>query len=299
MTDQRVSALHHPEPLVQLRDGTDLIIRTDGHLQFGTMPAHALILSLPPHVAVDQIHQVMRELRRPMQEPTVLRLLTHCGVPPVHARGILTELEKAGLLRTRPAGHHLRVQVTGPSLYTRAVVRELRRLDVPASGISPGTPAFGRLGPDDLVVMAGMLFPPADVSYLLMDLGVPHLTCGVVDARAVVGPLVLPGRTGCLSCLDAGYLDEDARWRTTRVQVTATPAPTSTRILELAAALTADAVRDLLDRRSTGAHATDWPLPEPLTGRRFIDPRQLSVTTTELHPRTGCSSCALVGHRAR
>lgn len=42
--------------------------------------------------------------------------------------------------------------------------------------------------------------------------GTPHLYTGVVEGTGVVGPLVLPGETGCAGCLDQSRTDRDETW---------------------------------------------------------------------------------------
>ncbi|MER5395238.1 TOMM precursor leader peptide-binding protein [Streptomyces sp. NPDC002599] len=42
--------------------------------------------------------------------------------------------------------------------------------------------------------------------------GTPHLYAGVAEATGVVGPLVLPGDTGCAGCLDQRRADMDPTW---------------------------------------------------------------------------------------
>ncbi|GAA3492242.1 ThiF family adenylyltransferase [Streptomyces cremeus] len=42
--------------------------------------------------------------------------------------------------------------------------------------------------------------------------GVPHLYAGVVEATGVVGPLVLPGGTGCAGCLERVRAERDPGW---------------------------------------------------------------------------------------
>ncbi|WP_297008175.1 TOMM precursor leader peptide-binding protein [uncultured Corynebacterium sp.] len=279
--------------LLQLRDGTDLIIRDCGNLQFGAVPEHSLVLSLPPRVEVEQIHQVMRELRRPLPDHTAVRMLNHCGVPVVHARGILDELLTAGVLSARPPGYPSRVHVIGTSLYTRCLLRHLRRSGVPCSGITPGTPAFGRLSGDDLVVIAGKLYPPADISYRLMELGVPHLTCGVVDAQVAVGPMVLPGVSGCLSCLDAASLAADTRWRTVRGQAAESTAPAVDHMVEYAMSMAAGMVREVMSLRVVGPDAPDWVVPDVLAARRYLDPLTFEVSVTDVPRQPGCASCAV------
>ncbi|MEV5881649.1 TOMM precursor leader peptide-binding protein [Streptomyces sp. NPDC052020] len=59
---------------------------------------------------------------------------------------------------------------------------------------------------DDVAVHAPAL--PGD----LVASGTPHLYAGVVEATGVVGPLVLPGETGCAGCLHEARTDRDATW---------------------------------------------------------------------------------------
>ncbi|CAL9522874.1 hypothetical protein SUDANB58_03881 [Streptomyces sp. enrichment culture] len=72
-----------------------------------------------------------------------------------------------------------------------------------------GDPGFSLvvLAPrDDVAVHAPA--PPED----LVASGTPHLYAGVVEATGVVGPLVLPGETGCAGCLHEARTDRDATW---------------------------------------------------------------------------------------
>ncbi|MFE7033713.1 TOMM precursor leader peptide-binding protein [Streptomyces sp. NPDC057621] len=46
----------------------------------------------------------------------------------------------------------------------------------------------------------------------LIHSGTPHLFAGVVEGTGVVGPLVLPGDTACVGCLDLGRTDRDPAW---------------------------------------------------------------------------------------
>ncbi|MFI0963081.1 TOMM precursor leader peptide-binding protein [Streptomyces sp. NPDC021080] len=52
---------------------------------------------------------------------------------------------------------------------------------------------------------------PASAEGLIIS-GTPHLYAGVVEATGVVGPLVLPGDTGCAGCLDQRRTDRDPAW---------------------------------------------------------------------------------------
>ncbi|MGW3117270.1 TOMM precursor leader peptide-binding protein [Streptomyces sp. NPDC001107] len=61
---------------------------------------------------------------------------------------------------------------------------------------------------DDVAVHA----PAPSTAEPLIASGTPHLYAGVVEATGVVGPLVLPGETGCAGCLHEGRTDRDPAW---------------------------------------------------------------------------------------
>ncbi|MFH8242019.1 TOMM precursor leader peptide-binding protein [Streptomyces sp. NPDC018321] len=61
---------------------------------------------------------------------------------------------------------------------------------------------------DDVAVHA----PDPAAADSLMASGTPHLYAGVVEGTGVVGPLVLPGETGCAGCLHSDRTDRDPAW---------------------------------------------------------------------------------------
>ena len=63
----------------------------------------------------------------------------------------------------------------------------------------------------DLVVLTGPEDPAPDASLLVLD-GLAHLVARVEDHVGVVGPLVLPGRSACLRCLDLTRTGLDPAW---------------------------------------------------------------------------------------
>jgi len=76
---------------------------------------------------------------------------------------------------------------------------------------SDGEPGYSLviLAPrDDVAVHA----PPPSTAEPLITSGTPHLYAGVVEATGVVGPLVLPGETGCAGCLHEWRTDRDPAW---------------------------------------------------------------------------------------
>jgi hypothetical protein len=91
----------------------------------------------------------------------------------------------------------------------------------PAAVLSP--PA-GMAGPapasrhPDLVILADI--HRRELPEILRRGGVPHLAAAASEAIGVVGPLVLPGRTACLRCLDLTRAERDPAWPLILAQLT-------------------------------------------------------------------------------
>lgn len=68
-----------------------------------------------------------------------------------------------------------------------------------------------RFTPDLVVLADAAASDPVTVRGLVAT-GVAHLQARTRDGRGVVGPLVLPGRSACLECLDRHRADRDPEW---------------------------------------------------------------------------------------
>jgi len=76
---------------------------------------------------------------------------------------------------------------------------------------SPSTQSGPVRRPDLVVLAPATRLDELDAPALLRD-GVPHLLAEVRDTVGVVGPLVLPGSSACLHCLDLLRSDRDPAW---------------------------------------------------------------------------------------
>lgn len=98
-------------------------------------------------------------------------------------------------------------------------------------------------------VLCDIAHPDAAADPDAMALDIPHLAVAVTGGRAVIGPLVIPGRTSCLRCRDLHLADADGTWPRAAVQWAARrPGPTAAGLAHLSgawAALHALAVIDL------------------------------------------------------
>ncbi|MEU1848352.1 TOMM precursor leader peptide-binding protein [Streptomyces sp. NPDC019990] len=93
----------------------------------------------------------------------------------------------------------------------RAAPDRPRRRSAAHSAPEEGDPGFSLVivAPrDDVAVHA----PDPVAAEALMSSGTPHLYAGVVEGTGVVGPLVLPGETGCAGCLHENRAERDPAW---------------------------------------------------------------------------------------
>lgn len=137
--------------------------------------------------------------------PTVASLLAASGVGRVHIHGsgkvTLADSSVGGLT---PDDEH--------RPYTRAASDAVHRAAPEANTRTPGS---GRV--PDLIVLAGAA-PSKAIQRALRR--VAHLPISLRDGTAVVGPLVIPGKTACLGCVDAHRLDRDPVWPALAAQLT-------------------------------------------------------------------------------
>lgn len=147
------------------------------------------------------------------------------------------------------------------------------------------TAVTGDLHPDLVVVVAQGALDPRDADALLRE-DVAHLAVVLRERDVSIGPLVLPGRSACLRCVDLQRADRDPEWPRVLAQV-ARPAVRGrqreeTTLAALAAAVAgAQALTHLDGRVRPAAVGTtlEAALPEGLVGFR----------SWAAHPRCGCT----------
>jgi bacteriocin biosynthesis cyclodehydratase domain-containing protein len=103
----------------------------------------------------------------------------------------------------------------------------------------------------DLVVLTQPALP--DLTDGLVRDRVPHLLVSAGEAIGVIGPLVRPGRSACLRCVDLRKADADPAWPKIAAQATfarAQPQACDTVLAAMAAALACAQALALIDRPS-------------------------------------------------
>ncbi|MFD8394417.1 TOMM precursor leader peptide-binding protein [Streptomyces sp. NPDC059680] len=158
----------------------------------------------------------------------------------------------------------------------RAAVRRAAPDHPPRRTHSPGSGSGTGTGAQDPGLSLVILTPRDDVAVHapdpaeaepLMTSGTPHLYAGVVEGTGVVGPLVLPGESGCARCLYLDRGDRDpawprltAQWRCARARrIGACDLTLATAVAGLAAAH----ALAFLDGESPSSTGTRWEVSAP------------------------------------
>lgn len=127
--------------------------------------------------------------------------------------------------------------------------------------------------------------PDAAADHDAMALDIPHLAVSASGAQAVIGPLVIPGRTSCLRCRDLHLADADPQWPRIAVQWAGRrPPPVAAGLAHLAGAWAALHVLALLDEgpEAVTAPAIDGALIIELPGAYPV------CEARPPHPLCGC-----------
>jgi bacteriocin biosynthesis cyclodehydratase domain-containing protein len=166
-----------------------------------------------------------------------------------------------------------------------AAIRAIRRA-APEADVGPLQPGHQ----PDIAVLAEN--EPVDmmVRIGLNKLGVPHLPISVMERTAVIGPLVIPGRSACLTCGDIERTEFDEHWPALLTQLANSGRrqrqPADVVLTTMAAALAAMQVLELLD----GGH------PSSVGGSLEVRSPGLEVRrrTWQPHPECDCGAAAPV-----
>ena len=169
----------------------------------------------------------------------------------------------SGVLAGTGVGHVL-VQPTRPLLATdvtpaglaRGSEPDHERLAAVARRVHPWVTTHSRIpgtAPPTLVVLAGDR-PASPMSVAELQLSrTPHLIVQAGTAGGVVGPLVLPGRSSCVNCLELHRSDRDPDWPRIARAVSGSPGVPTTVLSTRVAAAAAEQALTLIDGRQRPA----------------------------------------------
>jgi hypothetical protein len=166
--------------------------------------------------------------------------------------GGLVGPEIGSLLTASGVGHVACTGPVGPPSTPARRPRPRRRGGTLTGAALPGWPprsaprrgAASQGPPPDLVVLADG-YPP-ELPAELVASGVVHLAVSAREAIGVVGPLVLPGESACLGCVELARADRDPAWPFILAQLAGQAAHPVACAATLATAVAAQAVSQVL-----------------------------------------------------
>jgi molybdopterin/thiamine biosynthesis adenylyltransferase len=167
----------------------------------------------------------------------------------------------------------------------------------------------------DLVILTELTLP--DLAEGLMRDRVPHLALRASEAIGVVGPLVLPGRSACLRCVDLRKAEGDPQWPKILAQATfarGRPQACDTVLAAMTATVASAQALAFIDRaRGNGTHGSYGGYGDhgsyggyggaPVTANGTLEvvlpDWQWRRRTWAPHPACGCGAFAATGGTIR
>jgi hypothetical protein len=128
-----------------------------------------------------------------------------------------------------------------------AAERAVRRI---ASTTRTGRPDPRRR--PDLVLLTDATVADPLVATRLAAAGIPHLMVHAAEGTGIVGPLVVPGRTSCLRCVNLHHTDLDPCWPAIAAQLADQPQPADLASVQATAAFAAGQALLFLHGSATG-----------------------------------------------
>ncbi len=245
-----------------LNPARPVLLRPDGSVQIGWDPRRAVQIRPPAGTTGAALAGLLRSLQDPTPAAEVTARATALGLGSDAVADLLDTLVSAGAVRVtpvRPAARSVSVRIHGRGPLSDLLAGALRCSGTRVSR-SSRRHAVVTAEHTDLVVLTDTLVSDPRVLRDLHAARVPHLPVRVRDGTGLVGPLVIPGVTSCLTCADLHRSDRDAAWPALADQLrrTVTAADRATVLGTAALALTqvdlvVRAMRDDPDGADTGS----------------------------------------------
>ena len=278
--------------ILRLNPALPALWRSPDEMQFG-VPAAAVLSPVEPWQ-----QRLIAELTSGMPESAVMVWAEMLSINPARVRELLATLSPAIAHidpDLPPAAPRVLLHTARPNDDAR-LISTLRGVFMDAGITVAGTapldpnevPGPGVIAPPATAVVLAHFAVNPRLSGALLSRDTPHLPL-VVDGSGIrVGPLVVPGVTGCLHCVDLHRIDQDPAWPVLATQLLeqSAPEPAPTLMLEAAA---------LAARFITGSASTLHGRSAPGTGV------SVSVLAADVrrewqrhqpHPSCGCRSLA-------
>lgn len=251
--------------------------RSTGVLQVG-IDAPGVILDGVP----SQLPAALALLARPSSAAELARLLPELDRTWID--WLVERLTASGLLTTHEVTPAARVAVVGNGVVAKAVAAGLVQAGLDSRVRPLETVAAELNDPASAPALTVLAVPTVEPDRTLTDellrAGRPHLVVRLEPDRAVVGPLVVPGRTPCIRCVDLSRCRLDPAWPRLLAQLCREPVEPDPVLLAWAATTAAVQARAWIAGSvpETGGSSLELGLADfRLRGRSW-----------PAHPRCGC-----------
>ncbi|MFT4044523.1 MAG: hypothetical protein QM673_15300 [Gordonia sp. (in: high G+C Gram-positive bacteria)] len=291
-----------------LLPGTVVLIRPGNRIHIGCDPERGIIVELDSLVPAGRVASLLATLTEPRLRGEIRTELAACGLSAAELDQILAGLVAAGRARTphatnRPGNlDHTdnsdrdacleRVRVHGSGVLATLISASLSDAGfiVTRTAQRSGRRHSGR--PTDLVILTDYLVHDPMVVGTLIREATPHLQVQMRDGIGVFGPLVLPGLTTCLHCIDLHRTDLDPSWPTLATQLVRVRGHGSAAAVRATAALVHEHVEHLATAvRNTAVRTATHSTPPQLIGRTLelhANPTRITTKEWERHPLCPC-----------
>ncbi|WP_143965667.1 hypothetical protein [Gordonia zhaorongruii] len=268
-----------------LLPGVPVLARADAAVHVGCDPHSAVVLRPAPGVDVRAVADVLQRLRSPITYRAVSRKVRASGLDARTFRSMLDRLVAAGKATSTRRCARMCIDVHGHGDVAAALTASLRSSGHDVRNVRADHHRL-RPRPGTLAVIADQPIADPVVTAYLMESRLPHVSAYLRDGIGVVGPLVLPGSSSCLRCVDLHRTDLDPQWPVLAAQLSGVAGYASPAVLRATIAIAHAQIDDI---------AAKLPGPTPISptavGRMFEfreSPARLDSLDIPVHPRCGC-----------
>ncbi|MFT3900715.1 MAG: hypothetical protein QM728_10820 [Gordonia sp. (in: high G+C Gram-positive bacteria)] len=274
-----------------LRAGAAILIRGAHQLQIGCDPERSTLVDLPPDVYAYDVADLLDSLREPGGTGGLRSRLDEVGLSPADFDRIVAPLRGLGAI-TSGCPPTLRVCLHGRGPVRDGLSAALSDAGYPLarSSVRHARPWRSGATRPTLVVLTDFTHHDPLVVTDLMRAGVPHLPVRLRDGVAVVGPLVLPGRSSCLRCADHHRATLDPGWPQVCAQLVNRPGYASDAVVRLAVGAAVEQIEQI----SAGLDGLDGDRARPDLVERTLEiharPLRLRHKDWPAHPHCFCGA---------
>ncbi|WP_072806734.1 hypothetical protein [Rhodococcoides yunnanense] len=217
----------HSFPLRRPKLRVSAFAQRDGTVRLGWDPDVSFVVAGPPDMDAEVLLNVLRQLDGTSSRAHIIWFAGTLGVSANTMSTLLSELDESDLLvegstpnetsssdkLARPAAVHLVGR--GPlgdairSGITTSSALELRHSNYPPVELLRHNEGHWQ---SDLTVLSDDLVPDPLVVTALVMTKTPHLQVRLREGKGIVGPLVIPGESSCLRCLELERCTMDPQW---------------------------------------------------------------------------------------